>query len=423
MSLSQILTIPGDFDAWLRDTRHMIHANPELMLEEHQTSELVRKHLTEVGVSFRAGVGGDGRSLYVSHEALQKAGIKVGATTGGTGVLAEIHGTRGAGPGKCVLLRADMDALPIEEANDVPYKSQNAGKMHACGHDVHTTVLMGVAEMLSGLTHLFDGTVKLMFQPGEEGAGGAAAMIHDRILEDPPVDAAFALHVTSDLRAGEVSVGSGPFAAAADTFEIRVTGRGGHAAFPHTTVDTTLVAAHILIALQSLVSREIDPLETAVVTVGKLESGTVHNVIPQTASMLGTVRTYTPEVRTYLETRIAEMASTVAAAFRATAETVYLRGYPPMINHDAEAQLVREVGRELLGFDGVHDARPIMAGEDMAFVTQAVPGCMFSLGVGNPERGLTFPPHHPRFDADEDALSVGVRMMCGVALRYLNADV
>lgn len=423
MSLAETLIVPDDLDAWLRETRHMIHINPELMLEEHMTSELVRKHLTEVGVPFRSGVGGDGRPLYIAKEVLDRAGIRIGATTGGTGVLGEIHGTRGAGPGKCVLLRADMDALPIEEANDVPYRSQAPGKMHACGHDVHTTVLMGVAEMLSGMTDRFDGTVKLMFQPGEEGAGGAAAMINDGILENPTVDAAFALHVTSDIRAGEISVGSGPFAAAADTFEIHVTGRGGHAAFPHTTVDSTLVAAHIVIALQSLVSREVDPIDTAVVTVGKLESGTVHNVIPQTATLLGTVRTYTPELRNHLETRVAEVAATIAAAFRATAETVYLRGYPAMINHDAEVDLVRKVGVELLGDEHVHSARPIMAGEDMAFVTEKVPGCMFSLGVGNPERGLIYPPHHPRFDADEDALAVGVRMLCGVALRYLNADV
>jgi amidohydrolase len=422
MSLAEHLVVDDELDAWLRETRQMIHINPELMLEEHQTSELVRKHLTELGVSFRAGVGGDGRPLYLSREVMEKSGITFGATTGGTGVLGEIHGTRGAGPGKVVLLRADMDALPIEEANDVPYKSQAPGKMHACGHDVHTTVLLGVAELLAGLTDRFDGTVKLMFQPGEEGAGGAAAMIHDGILQNPPVDAAFALHVTSDLRAGEISVGHGPFAAAADTFEIRVTGKGGHAAFPHTTVDTTLVAAHIVIALQSLVAREVAPTETAVVTVGRLDSGTVHNVIPHTARLLGTVRTYTPELRNYLETRVTEMARDIAKSFRAEAETIDLRGYPPMINHEAEADLVRAVGVELLGAEKVHQAKPIMAGEDMAFVLEQVPGCMFSLGVGNPERGLVFPPHHPRFDADEDALAVGVRMLAGVALRYLEAD-
>lgn len=423
MSLANRLEIPADLDAWLRETRRMIHMRPELMCEEHHTSELVQKHLTELGVSFRKGVGGDGRPLYMSPETIERAGIKTFPTTGGTGVLGEVRGTRGKDEGKFVLLRADMDALPIEEVNDTPYKSRNAGKMHACGHDLHTTILLGVAEVLAGMTDTFDGTVKLMFQPGEEGAGGAAAMINDGILENPAVDAAFALHVTSELTPGNVSLGAGPHAAAADFFEVHVTGKGGHAAFPHTTVDTTLVAAHIVIALQTLVARELDPLETAVVTVGAFHAGTVGNVIPQTATLTGTVRTYKPEVRDFLEQRMSEIAATIAQAFRATAETVYLRGYPPMVNDLEMTAFARSVAEEILGDDHVHDGKPIMAGEDLAFVLNKVPGCMLSLGVGNPERGLIYPPHHPRFDADEDALAVGVRVLSGIALRFLNADV
>lgn len=423
MSLANRLEIPADLDAWLRETRRMIHMRPELLCEEHETSELVQKHLTELGVSFRKGVGGDGRPLYMSPEIIERAGIKTFPTTGGTGVLGEVRGTRGKGDGKVVLLRADMDALPIEEANDVPYKSQTPGKMHACGHDLHTTILLGVAEVLSGMTDTFDGSVKLMFQPGEEGAGGAVAMIHDGILENPSVDAAFALHVTSELTPGNVALGAGPHAAAADTFEIRVTGKGGHAAFPHTTVDTTLVCAHILIALQTLVAREIDPIETAVVTVGTMHAGTAHNIIPQTAKLTGTVRTYKPELRDYLEQRITEMAATIAQGFRATAETVYLRGYPPMINDPEMTAFAQSVAEELLGVDNVHYGKPMMAGEDLAFVLEKVPGCMLSLGTGNPERGLIYPPHHPRFDADEDALAVGVRVLSAIALRYLDADV
>jgi amidohydrolase len=248
-------------------------------------------------------------------------------------------------------------------------------------------------------------------------------MINDGILENPPVDAAFAVHVSSEMTPGNVSLGAGPHAAAADFFEIHVTGKGGHAAFPHTTVDTTLVSAHILIALQSLVAREVDPLETAVVTVGAIHAGQAGNVIPQTATMTGTVRTYNPDVRDHIELRMQEIASSVAEGFRATAEVVYLRGYPPMINDPEMTAFAESVAEELLGDDHVHYGKPIMAGEDLAFVLDKVPGCMISLGTGNPDRGFIFPPHHPRFDADEDALAVGVRLLSGIALRYLDADV
>lgn len=423
MVLTERLTITDELDAWLRETRRMIHANPELLCEEHETSDLVQKHLKELGVEFKSGVGGDGRSLYISEEVLKKAGIKTGPATGGTGVLATIQGTRGAGLGKTVLLRADMDALPMDEVADVPYKSRNPGKMHACGHDLHTTVLLGVAEMLSSLTDTFDGTVKLMFQPGEEGGGGAAAMINDGILVNPAVDAAFALHVSIAQRAGQVAIASGPRSAASDTFEIRVTGRGGHAAAPHNTVDPTLVAAHIMIALQTLVSRETNPMDTAVVTVGKLNAGTATNIIPATATLAGTVRTYSASVRDNIEKRMAELASGIASGFGAEAETIYVRGYPALINDEAAAAHARAVCVELLGEENVFEAAAGMAGEDMAFVGEKVPTCMFSLGVGNPEKGFVHPVHNPKFDADEDAIAVGVRAMSGIALRYLDADV
>jgi amidohydrolase len=423
MVFAEHLKINDELDSWLRETRRMIHMNPELLCEEHETSALVQKHLTELSVPFKAGVGGDGRSLYISKDVLDKAGIKVGPATGGTGVLATITGTRGAGPGKTVLLRADMDALPMDEVADVPYKSRNPGKMHSCGHDVHTTVLLGVAEVLKGMTDRFDGTIKLMFQPGEEGGGGAAAMINDGILENPAVDAAFALHVSVAQRAGQVAIASGPRSAASDTFEIRITGKGGHAASPHMTVDSTLVAAHIMVALQTLVSRETNPMDTAVVTVGKLLAGTATNVIPATALLAGTVRTYSPEVRNRIERRMAELASGIASGLGAEAETIYVRGYPPLHNDPAMAEHAREVCTELFGEENVFEAPAGMAGEDMAFVGEKVPTCMFSLGVGNPDKGFVYPVHNPRFDADEDAIAIGVQAMAGIALRFLDADV
>ena len=408
--------VTPELDAWLRETRRYLHMNPELSLQETNTSRVVSGHLKEVGVPHRTGVGGDGRSLFMAADALKQAGITPGPATGGTGIIGIVEGRA---PGKTVIIRADMDALPIEEANDVEYRSTRSGVMHACGHDAHTTILMGVAEVLNQLRDQFDGTVKLMFQPAEEGPGGAIAMIHDGLLDNPPVDAAIALHVANGIRAGQIAVTSGPATAAADTVKIVVKGVGGHAAAPHTTVDSTVVAAHILIAIQEIVSREINPSDTAVVTFGTLHAGTANNVIPATAEMTGTVRTSAPEVRDHIERRIGEIASNVAAAFRAEAETIYLRGYPPMINDPELTATVRSAAEEDVGADNVFDREPLMAGEDMAFVSEKVPTTMIGLGVANPERGIIYPPHHPRFDLDEDALAVGVKVLSNAALKYL----
>jgi amidohydrolase len=419
MVWDELIRVTPELDAWLCETRRYFHMHPELSLQETNTARLVAGHLRELGIEHRTGLGGDGRPLFMSAEALRAAGIQPGPTTGGNGVLALIRGERG--PGRTVLLRADMDALPIDEQNEVPYRSTRPGVMHACGHDAHTTILLGVAELLNSLRDRFAGTVKLMFQPAEEGPGGAAAMIADKILEDPPVDAAFALHVDSTHRAGEVAVSPGPATAAADTFRIVVRGVGGHAAKPQTTVDPIVVAAQIVVALQTLVSRETSPLESAVVTVGTFHAGTATNIIPDHAVLEGTVRTYSPAVRDHIERRIAELASGIARAMRAEAETVYLRGYPAMYNDPSLTALARQVATELLGSERVYDREPLMAGEDFAFVAQHVPVCMISLGVANPERGIVYPPHHPRFDLDEDALAVGVRLLTAIALRYLGA--
>ncbi len=416
LSITEAAKVTPELDAWMRETRRYLHMNPELSLDENNTSRFVSGHLRELGVTHKTGVGGDGRSLFMDATALKAAGITPGPTTGGTGILAIIEGRK---PGKTVLLRADMDALPIDEQNDVPYKSTKPGVMHACGHDVHTTVLMGVAEVLNGLRDQFDGTVKLMFQPAEEGPGGAVAMLNDKILENPKVDAALALHVGVGMRAGQIAVRSGAAHAAADTVKIIVNGVGGHAARPHAAVDTMLVSAHILIALQTIVAREVDPFEPAVVTFGTLHGGTANNIIPARAEMTGTVRTHSPAVRDLIEKRIGEIASGVAAALRAEAEVIYLRGYPSMRNDEALTELVREAATEVIGANNVLEREPSMAGEDLAFVAERVPTCMFGLGVSDPSRGIIYPPHHPRFDADEDALATGVKVMVAAALKYL----
>lgn len=417
MSTPQVAITP-ELDAWLRETRRYLHMHPELSLEETNTARFVAGHLRELGIPHRTGVGGDGRPLHLPPELLAAAGITPKPTTGGNGVVALIEGGR---PGKTLLLRADMDALPIEEQNDVPYRSQRPGVMHACGHDAHTTILLGVAEVLNSLKAHLPGRVKLMFQPAEEGPAGALAMIHDGVLDDPPVDAALALHVDPSHRAGEIAVSGGPATAAADTFKITVRGFGGHAARPQAAVDPIVIAAQLVVALQTLVSREIDPLKPAVVTVGRLTAGTTDNVIPNEATLEGTVRTYDAAVRDHIERRIGELARGLAQAMRAEANVIYLRGYPPLYNDPALAALVQEVGRELLGPEHVYERAPIMAAEDFAYIAERVPACMFSLGVANPERGIRYPVHHPRFDLDEDALAVGVRVMATAALRWLEA--
>lgn len=390
--------------------------NPELSLQETNTSRLVSGHLKELGIQHRTGVGGDGRSLFMDPDVLRAAGITPGPSTGGTGILGTIQGRK---PGKTVLIRADMDALPIDEQNDVPYKSNKSGVMHACGHDAHTTILMGVAELLNSRKDQFDGTVKLMFQPAEEGPGGAVAMIHDRILDEPKVDAALALHVSPNWRAGQIGVSSGFTSAASDRVTVKVKGVGGHAARPHMSVDSTLVAAQILTLLQTIVAREIDPFEQAVVTFGASHAGSAPNVIPDSAVLQGTVRTYAPDVRDHIERRIREIATGIGMAMRAEVQVIYLRGYPALKNDQHMAEIVRQAAIDVLGADNVFERKPGMAGEDMAFVAEKVPTCMFNLGIANPERGFIYAPHHPRFDIDEDALATGVKVMTAAALTYL----
>ncbi len=408
----------AELDAWLRETRRYLHMNPELSLEENSTARLVSGHLKELGIKHRTHVGGDGRPLMSDPAKLEAAGLTLKATTGGTGLLGTINGR---GPGKTLLIRADMDALPLEEQNDVPYKSTKPGVMHACGHDAHTTILMGVAEVLNGLRDQFDGTIKLMFQPGEEGFAGALAMAHDGILEDPQVDAALALHVDNQIEVGEVSVAGGPICASGDIVNITVRGVGGHAAYPHMAVDSTLVAAHILVALQDIVSREIDPFQSAVVTFGAIDAGTQSNIIPASAELRGTVRIFSPEVQDFVEKRINEIAKVVAESMRAEADVNYLRWYPSLLNDDALSELVHAAMVETVGADNVRETEPTFGGEDFAFIAQRVPTCMFRLGIANPGRGITYSMHHPRFDIDEDALAVGVRVMATAALRYLNS--
>jgi len=373
--------------------RRTIHQHPELLYQEHQTSALVAARLRALGIEVRTGVAG----------------------TGVVGLL------RGARPGKTVLLRADMDALPIEEQSQVAYRSQNPGVMHACGHDAHTAMLLGVARLLSDRRGEIRGCVKLMFQPAEEGGAGALRMIEEGLMDEPAVDGAFALHVDALHYAGEVGLRVGPTNAAADRFTITVRGKGGHAARPHLTVDPVVVAAHIVTALQTIVSREVDPTDKAVITVGSLTSGTAFNVIPDTATIKGTVRTYNPDLRAQIEGRLGELAGGVAAGMRATAEMEYFPGYPPLVNHEAGIQLVQDAVIELLGPDAIVPKEQAMGAEDFSYLLQRVTGAMFHLGVRDRSWAEPRPTHSSSFDINEEALPIGVATMAATALRFLDA--
>ncbi len=377
--------------------RRYLHEHPELGFQEQNTARFVAERLAALGAEdIRTGIAG-------------------------TGVTALVRGSRG--DGKCVLLRADMDALPIVEENAVEYVSTNPGVMHACGHDAHTTMLLGAARILLERKDQFAGSVKLCFQPSEEAnGGGAAPMIAAGVLENPHVDACFGQHVMSDRPTGEVWISGGPIQASADMFTITVLGKGGHGAMPHTSVDPIMIASDIVSGLHKIVPRNVDPLDPVVVSVCSFHSGSAFNIIPDTAELKGTVRTFSPENRDLAEERLLQIAEGVAAAHGASVTIKYDRGYPPTVNDDAMAAFAAESIRTIVGDDNLKPMVPIMPAEDMSYFLIERPGAYFMTGCGNAEKGIVWPHHHPRFDVDEDVLGIGVAALVQVAIDYLNAD-
>lgn len=388
---SEILDAAQSIAETIVTDRRAIHAHPELAYQEKETAALVEARLHDLGIEHRGGVGG-------------------------TGVIGLVRGAR---PGHTVLLRADMDALPITEESDALYVSQNQSVMHACGHDAHTAMLLGAARILQERRAQFDGAVKLMFQPAEEGGAGAVKMINEGLLDDPQVDAAFAIHTGHDFPTGTMVARGGPLLAGANSFTITVTGRGGHASRPHTTVDPVVVASQIVVALQTLVSREVEPGVPAVITLGSLQAGTTFNVIPDRARIMGTIRTYDAGLMEQLEARIETVAKGVASALRAEAKIEILMHYPPTINNDAMVELaggaLRKVGADVV------QGSPIMGAEDFSFVLQRVPGAMVMLGVKNPAWTDPKPAHTAQFDLDEDALPLGAAAYAAMALEFLHS--
>lgn len=383
-------TLPPIDRAALVATRRDLHQHPELGFEERRTSTLIAERLTALGYAVTAGVGK-------------------------TGVVAVRDGAPGRSR-RCVLLRADMDALPVEEANDVPYRSQHPGKMHACGHDGHVAIGLEVARRLHGA--FLPGTVKFAFQPAEETSDGAQAMIEDGVLDEPKVDAACGIHLWNDLPAGTIALMPGPVMASVDVFEITVLGRGGHAAAPHQAIDPVLIAAHVVTGLQSLVSRRRNPFEEGVVSVTQVSAGHAFNVIPGRADLRGTVRTFGGTFYEDAPRLLADTAQGIAAAFGASAEVRYRRLSRPLINDDRMTRLMSDAAAAIVGKDRVVMGVRTMGGEDKSFFLARVPGAFAFVGSAPP--GKPGSPHHsPTFDIDEDALVIGAELLSSTVVRYL----
>jgi len=327
----------------------------------------------------------------------------------------------GAGPGRTLAIRADMDALPIEEENDFEFASRNPGVMHACGHDGHTAVLLGTAKILSGMRDKISGEVRFLFQHAEElYPGGAEEMVNAGAMEG--VDLVIGAHLWAPMEVGKVGVAYGPFMASPDTFWITVNGKGGHAAMPHQAVDSIAIGTQVVTNLQHLVSRNTDPLDNVVVSVTKFTGGTTHNVIPGSVEMLGTVRTLDPEVRKKVPELMERVVKGITQAHGAEYEFEYQFGYRPVVNDAEVTRMVEETVREVFGEETLEVMRPNMGGEDFSALQQSAPGTFFYVGAGNEEKGITYPHHHPRFTVDEDALTYGLKMFMNATFKLLEAE-
>ena len=369
------------YHAELKAIRHDIHAHPELAFQENRTSDLVAQRLASWGIEV--------------HRGLAKTGL-VGVVKG-----------RKTGSGRAIGLRADMDCLPMHETNDIPHKSRHAGRMHACGHDGHTTMLLGTARYLQETRH-FDGTAYLIFQPAEEGGGGGKVMVEEGLFERFPVNEIYAVHNWPGLPPGQMSVRPGPVMAATDEIVVTVRGKGGHAAMPHLTVDPVVATAQIISALQSIASRNTSPLDAIVVTIASMETSqtNVFNVIPDFVKLVGTVRTFRPETRDLAERRIQEIAGGVAMAMGGSAAIEYKRGYPSTINSERESAFAARVGERVFGKDNVFtDAEPTMGGEDFSFMLQERPGAYVFLGQGGGPNNCFL--HNPGYDFNDEVIPLG----------------
>jgi amidohydrolase len=371
--------------------RRDFHRHPELSFEERRTAEIIAERLHAAGLEVRTGIGR-------------------------TGVVGVLHGDR---PGRTVAWRADIDALPLTESLAQPFVSGTPGVMHACGHDGHTAIAITLAEILAARRRDMPGTAVFIFQPAEEVFGGAKPMIEAGVLDQPRVDEIYGLHLTTQLPVGRVGLRPGPAMASADFFDVEVTGQGGHGAYPHLSMDPITAAANILVGMQNLVSREVAARETAVLTVGQFVGGTKHNIIPASAVLRGSLRTFNPRVRAQIKERLAAYASHVARAYRTEARLVWMDdGCPTVVNHDKETDFARRSAIDAIGPDDVQDIDPVMASDDMSLFLQERPGCYFRVGIA-PGDDRPHPHHAPEFEMNEGGLPVGAQVGLRVTLDAL----
>ncbi|MEK6265928.1 MAG: M20 family metallopeptidase [Clostridium sp.] len=374
----------------LIDIRRDLHKNPELGFDLFRTSQKVKEFLQAEGIEYYA--------------------------VAGTGICAII---RGMGE-KTVALRADMDALPLDDKKTCDYSSEVKGKMHACGHDAHTTILLGAAKILNSMRDKIPGNVKLFFEPAEETTGGSRIMIKEGVLESPNVDAIIGLHVEEWLEAGTVGLKRGVAYAASNPFTIKIIGKGGHGARPHMTIDPIVIASSVITSLQNIISREIDPTEPAVLTIGSIHGGTAENIIPEEVIIAGIIRTTSSENREYLKTRLIQVVEGIVTSMRGKCEIDIVESYPCLYNNDKLAGMFEILASEVIGEDNVYKLEnPTMGGESFSYFSMERPSLFYFLGSGNVEKGIVHPAHGNLFDIDESCLSIGVAMQCKLAYEFL----
>ena len=382
--------IESDIINWRRE----LHKIPEVAHDVPLTADFITKQLDSMGIEYRKGVGG-------------------------YGIVAVIEGRN---EGKTFGIRADIDALAVEEETGLPFASIHKGRMHACGHDAHTAMALGAAKILQEIRDELPGRVKIIFQPAEEGPGGAKPMIEDGALKDPDVDAIIGLHIGNifkEVGNGQIGVGRGAIMACLDSFKLTIKGKGGHGAMPDVTVDPIAISVQVVSALQTLISRELKPSHPAVITVGKLHGGTAYNIIPEKVEMEGTARFIHEEDRQRISNRIGELAAKIAEGMRGSCTFEYVRGYPPLVCDDQFTDYFIGVAAEVIGRQNIIElAEPTMGGEDMAYFLQEVPGTFFMLGSAK-ETGEIYPHHHPKFDIDEGILHLGTSLFAATAYSWL----